>query len=71
MTVFSAVLLLVYMNFDRLIALVSHTYRDYFPSSWPTGYRNQDGLLPVGIAVIYFGVCWLWAGWRRQAYPER
>lgn len=57
-TAVSAALLLLYINFDSLMVLIS---RD-----WPMSYEHPDGPVAVGMAVIYFGVCWLWGGWKKR-----
>ena len=65
MTVVSVILLLVYVNFDILTILINMIYRDSLVSSWSVYYKNRDQLPTIGIAALYFGVCWLWAGRKR------
>lgn len=67
LTVISIILLSIYVNFDDLILLIFSAYRDYLPSVWSTYYLSPGKGLTIGMAAIYFGVCWVWAGRRGRS----
>ena len=65
LTIVSTILLLAYLNFDLLRILVT-TYIEVRPTSWSIYYRNTNGWWTIGCCIIWFCVCYLGAGQRKN-----
>jgi len=66
LTFASILLLILYVNLD-LVGIVVTFARENEASSWTTYYAPSVNGWTLGILVVYFAGCWLWAKQKRAA----
>ncbi len=57
-TIASILLLIIFLNIDKLVVLYTSLFRDYMPSAWSVYYDTlPDTILTIAFSVFYFVVC--------------
>lgn len=58
LSLISALLLLISVNYEKYIIVFTSVYRDYLPSSWNSAESWKNTFPTVFISIGYFCVCW-------------
>lgn len=58
LSLISALLLLISVNYEKYIIILTSVYRDYLPSSWTSAVNWENIVLTLFVSIGFFCVCW-------------